>query len=121
MELTRDSTAPLRRMDRIGLPSIVLVGDDDGFDSGPEEWVSAKRLTRWARLAFIHATGGTVESYHWAVAEAVRRRKIVLVETGTTHVHAWHRLFAQAGVASINLIPSNGGAHPISPSREELN
>lgn len=119
-EVTRSSAAPTKEIDRTGLPSIILVGDDDGQDSGPTGWMSARRLAYWARYGFVHATGGTVESYRNAVRIAVQFRKLVLVETGTSHVMAWHGLFANAGVPTMNLIPSDGGVHPVAAPAETV-
>lgn len=119
-EVTREGTAPVKQLDRTGLPAIILIGDDDGFDSGPARWASARRLAYWARYAFVHATGGDVPSYRAAVMIATAERRLVLVETGTTHIMAWHRHFCNAGVASLNLIPPNGGVHPVEMPRESL-
>ena len=63
--------------------------------------------------AIIHATGGRVEDYRAAVLATVACRKLVLVETGTTHMKAWHELFARAGVPTLNIIPRDGGVHPV--------
>jgi len=113
--VSRDGPPPLRALTRAGQPAVVVVGDDfaDGTDTGPDGWGCAKRLTRWARRAIIHATGGTADDYRGAVLVALQCRRLVLVETGTARVLAWHHLFATAGVSTINLVPPNGGAHPV--------
>ncbi len=119
-ELTRDATLPAHDLARSQRPKLVLVGDDDGLDSGPDGWTARPRLAGWARHAVIHATGGDVPSYLAAVTLALHRHQLVLVETGTTHCMAWHRLFARSGVPTLNLVPPDGGVHPVPIGKEGL-
>lgn len=119
-EVSRDGKVPCRQMDRVGLPQIVLVGDDDGLDTGPNGWACRPRLLSWARYAIVHATGGTVGSYRQAVFAAVYWRRLVLVETGTKNVMAWHEAFAKRNIPTLNLIPPNGGQHPLPVAKGDL-
>lgn len=117
----RSATAPLKALDRARMPAVVVLGDDcaDGSDTGPDGWPGVGRLTRWARRAVINGSGGTVEDYRAAVLLAVECRKLVLVECGSAHLMAWHRVFAKAGVPTVNIFPSDGG-HPVMPARGSL-
>ena len=119
-ELTRGTTLPTHQLERALRPVLVLVGDDDGLDTGPSGWAARPRLAGWARHAFVHATGGDVPSYETAIGLALHRKRVVLIETGTVHVMAWHFLFARAGVPTLNLVPPNGGAHPVPVRMDEL-
>lgn len=116
-ELTREAPLPTRKLERCPRPVIVLIGDDDGLDCGPDGWRARPRLAGWARHAFIHATGGDVPSYDLAVSLALERRSLVLIETGSVHGMNWHRLFARCGVPTVNLVPRNGSVHPVPTPR----
>lgn len=117
----RSAAAPLKALDRARMPALVIVGDDcaDGTDTGPTGWHGVGRLTRWARRAIINGSGGTVEDYEAAVLLTVQYRKLVLVECGSAHLRAWHQVFAQAGVLTINIVSVNG-PHPVAPRRGDL-
>lgn len=117
----RSAAAPLKALDRARMPALVVIGDDcaDGSDTGPGGWPGVGRLTRWAKRAVINGSGGTVEDYRAAVLLAVECRKLVLVECGSAHLMAWHRVFADAGVPTVNIFPSDG-AHPVLPARAGL-
>lgn len=118
----RDAPPPLKMLARSSKPAIVVIGDDraDGSDTGPSGWPNIRKLTRWAKRAVIHGTGGRVEHYRAVVLLAKAERRLVLVETGTEYLQAWHQLFARAGVATLNLVPSDGGVHPVPTPRSEL-
>jgi len=118
-EVARDGGAPLAEMEKRGLPSLILVGDDDGLDTGPRGWACARVLTRWAKGAVIHGAAGTVETYRDAVRLSVFSRRVVLVEAGSANLMAWHRLFADAGVPTVNIYPSKG-PHPVAMPREKM-
>ena len=117
----RSATAPLKELDRARMPALVIVGDDvgDGTDTGPDGWSGIKHLTRWARRAVINGSGGTVQDYEAAVLLTVQFRKLVLVECNSKHLMAWHRVFATAGVPTINVFPVDG-PHPVMPRRGEM-
>lgn len=118
-EVVRDGGAPLEEMAKRGLPGLVLVGDDDGLDAGPRGWACARLLTRWAAGAVIHGAAGTVETYRDAVRLAVCSERVVLVETGSANLMAWHRLFADAGVPTVNIYSSEA-PHPVAVPRETM-
>lgn len=119
-EITRDGPLPAKNLERSKRPALVLVGDDDGLDCGPNGWAARSRLAGWARHAIIHATGADVPSYALVVAMALQRGRVVLVETGTAHGPAWHQMFSKVGVPTVNLIAPSGGIHPIPVRREGL-
>ncbi len=118
-ELTRKGDAHLDEMNRTGLPALILIGDDDGLDMGPKGWARAHVLARWAKGAVVHGAAGTVESYREAVRFSLVARRLVLVETGSVHLMAWHRLFANAGVPTVNYYPAEG-QHPLQTPRRTL-
>lgn len=119
--LTPTGTAPLRQLGRSRLPAIVLVGDDGGggSDTGPSGWAATRSLTRWARLAVLHAGPGRVLEYRQAVLTAVQVRKLVLVECGTAHLAAWQAVFSAAGVPTVSVVPSDG-LHPSTIARRTV-
>lgn len=118
--LGRGTTAPLKVLDRARMPAVVLVGDDfaDGLDPGPAGWPGLPRLTRWARLAVVNATGGVREHYEQFVTLAVGHRKLLVIETGTARADAWLAVCRVAEVPTIVMRPVDGGVQPTMPSRE---
>lgn len=115
----RGAKIPLRILDRAKMPSVVLIGDDygDGLDLGPAGWPGLPRVTRWARLAIINATGGVREHYEQFVTFATDYRKLLVVETGTARADAWLDVCRVARVPTIVMRPEDGGIQPAMPSR----
>ena len=101
-------------------PALVLIPDDGETRTGPAGWASAERLARWAAAAFIHGAGGDVRTYRQAVVATISARRLVLVECGSAHLMAWHRLFAQAGKPTVNIIPEPGTVHPVTHAADTL-
>ncbi len=120
--VARGYSAPLKLLDRARMPSVVLVGDDfgDGFDPGPAGWPSLPRMTRWARLAVVNATGGVREHYETFVRLATECRKLLLIETGTIRADAWLAACRAVEVPTIIIRPEDGGVQPVMPSRRTM-
>ena len=118
--IRRESPFPARTLEGFNRPSIVLIGDDDGLDTGPNGWACRTRLPGWARYAVIHASGGEAVHYTAAVLMALEVQRLVFVETGTANFEAWHRLFSRANVPTLNLIVRDPEMHPIPRTAADL-
>ena len=103
----------------IGHPSIVLVPDDDHDSTGPDGWAGRADVARWAEHAIIHAAAGDVEHYRTAVLLALRVGRLVFVETDSAHAFAWHKVFADRNIPTLNIL-ARGGVHPLPPERGRL-
>jgi hypothetical protein len=108
----------LRAFDRLGLPAVVMVQDDDHANTGPAGFPAARKALRWARGLVIHACGGEPWHYQAAASLAEEVRAVVLVETGTAHAEAWADLARRAALPrrhiGFMLLPRSG-PHPILP------
>jgi hypothetical protein len=112
----------LRAFERLGLPAVVVVQDDDHANTGPAGFPAARKALRWARGLVIHASRG--EPWHYAATASLAEelRAVVLVETGTEHAEPWADLARRAallrGHIGFMLLPRSG-AHPILPGRPQ--
>lgn len=99
-------------------PALLLVADDDYASTGPDGFPVADRAMRWAKLAVIHATGGTPEQYSELVEAAELTRRLVLVETSSAQADTWAaRAKAQPNRPRLLLLkPIADGQHPVLPA-----
>lgn len=108
----------LRAPERLGLPAVVVIQDDDHANTGPAGFPAARKALRWARGLVIHASAGEPWHYEAAAALAEELRAVVLVETGTAHAEAWADLARRAAIPrrhiGFTLLPRSG-PHPILP------
>ena len=94
--------------------AVALIGDDaDRAVTGPQSWVAADSLRRWARAVFIHGSGGEHQHYRWAVAAALQFDRVAFVETTSARVEAW-RAFLNCP-RTLTIIPKSG-PHPVAPA-----
>jgi len=119
VELRRETPAPIRDMERMNRPVVVLLGDDDGMVTGPAGWASVGRLQYWPRAVMIHAAGGTAEHYQDAVAAAEVTGRCLIVETTSGKAESWAAWIKKAPQRPhvLMVLPRNG-LHPVAPSRE---
>lgn len=86
-------------------PALVIIGDDDGADTGPDGWPVAQRLMRWARQVILHGAGGHPSHYEGAVMAAEVVGRLLLVECSSTTLDAWKAAARQwAGQAIIQAV-----------------
>ena len=113
------SAAHFRRMG--GQPWLVLLGDDDGIESGPDGWACTKRVLGWARQIVIHGAGGHAEHYSGMVAAALLVRRFVLVECASAQVEAWHQATLRWALrATVQRVLPTIGAHPLPVDRSRM-
>jgi hypothetical protein len=105
----RAARPPLGRMRRSTRPVLFLLGDDDECSSGPDGWRCAQQLTRWARGAIVHGSGGKAEHYKLAISEALTVGRFLVVDTASRHVDAWMALLPR--VQALAIVPRQG-SHP---------
>ncbi len=77
-------------------PSVLLVGDDDGVDRGPDGFPAANKALDWARWILLHAAGAEREHYHLAIAAAHLHRRVLIIECSTATLPAWQPLVTRA-------------------------
>ena len=111
---------PTAQMDRLKMPTVVLIADDDGQSRPPGEWACARRARWWARAAIVHAAGGEPEHYRAAVAGALATGRLLLVETDSAHGEAWHAFLAPH-VGGLFIRTRDGLPHPCPPARKDIN
>jgi hypothetical protein len=116
VDIDRLAAAPMKALEQSPRPVLVVVGDDDYASTGPSGWASWQRLSYWARVAMVHATGADVPSYHLAIAMAVLHRRMILIETDSAHAHDWGVVLQRRNIPAIGLLPPNG-VHPVVPDR----
>jgi len=98
-------------------PTIVLIGDDDYFSTGPGGWACSPTIAAWAGCAVIHAAGTSVETYRQAIHGAHARGRAVLVETDAANAEPWAELFRP--MPTLLVLPHDG-VHPILPDRGSI-
>ena len=102
-------------------PAIVLIGDDDYLDRGPNGWRVAQRAIRWAAAVLLHAAGATRGQYLGVIEAAERVGRVLVVECSTTTLPAWADLVAAAPhKPSVLVIKPTVGAHPVRPTSEAV-
>ncbi len=102
-------------------PSVVLIGDDDGFDRGPDGWALARRAVCWARGVLIHGAGAEVHHYEAAIEAAEIAGRVLVIECSSATLGAWAALVgAAAHRPGTLLIYPRGGVHPVMPDRRRV-
>jgi hypothetical protein len=102
-------------------PAVVLIGDDDGFDRGPDGWTLAHRAVRWARSVVLHAAGAEVGHYEGAIEAAQIVGRVLVIECGTATLDAWAAVVGAAPHRpSVLVIVPREGVHPIAQPRERM-
>jgi hypothetical protein len=106
---------PVKQLDQIRKPVIVMVADDGPLWLGPDGWACAHRAFRWANATMIHGSGGEAEHYSGALLGARLNRRFVLVDTSSAHLPAWRDLAKRhMGCRPILAIEPRGGhVHPV--------
>ena len=113
------STAHFRRMS--GQPWLVLLGDDDGIETGPDGWACAKRALGWARQVVIHGAAGHAEHYAGVAAATVVIRRFVLIECASAKVETWHAAAIRwAPRAVIQRVVPAIGHHPLPLDKSKM-
>jgi hypothetical protein len=108
----RDTPVPTRILKCAVRPLMAILGDDDDFPTGPGAWATLPRVLRWARVAMVHATGATVESYRFALGATVLHRRFLLIETTSSHGEAWARVMKEHRIPTLLMRPTGDGVHP---------
>jgi hypothetical protein len=111
----------LRKIDKFGLPGIVLICDDDEIASGPSPWDCADRALSWARAAVVHSTGGLPQHYAMAIGLAEEFRRLVVIDTCTAHASSWLARCRSAGVRTLHISTAGTDVHPVSMQQESAN
>jgi hypothetical protein len=95
-------------------PAIVLIGDDDGFDRGPQGWRLAERALRWADRVLLHGAGAELAHYEAAILAAEHRHRVLVIECSSATLDAWAALVRGAPhrPATMVIVP-RGGVHPL--------
>ena len=101
------------RIAKTPVPYATLIGDDpypNGVSRGPEGWACARGAKRWANAVIVHGTGPAYEHYRTASLATLLSRRVLFVETDSSHVDAW----AQYLECSNTLVfrPPEGRVHP---------
>jgi hypothetical protein len=105
---------PVKELDRLGKPVIVMICDDGPIWTGPQGWECATRALRWAGGAMLHGSGGEVDHYRFALVGAERCRRFVIVDTSSAHLPEWEAL-ASAHIGNRQILsvkPLPGHSHP---------
>jgi len=99
-------------------PAVVLAGDDDGFNRGPDGWRLAARALGWATAVLLHGAGGEIEHYEAAIMAAEVVRRVLVIECNTATLDAWTALVRAAPHhPSVLLIYPREGVHPADRSK----
>jgi hypothetical protein len=95
-------------------PAVALVGDDDGFDRGPDGWRLAERALRWATAVLVHGAGAEIGHYEAAIVAAELVRRTLVIECSSATLDAWTALVRAAPHRPMVLvIVPRGGVHPL--------
>jgi hypothetical protein len=102
-------------------PTIVVIGDDDGFDRGPGGWRLAERAVAWAKTTMLHGAGAELPHYEAAVRAAQLVRRCLIVECSSATLPAWEALVRTAPHRPVTLVVRpRGGVHPLPMARESM-
>lgn len=93
-------------------PAVILIGDDDYASTGPAGWPAAPKLLAWARVVFVHATGGQPAHYEAAIKAAQKYRRVLLIEATSAHAEAWRTAATFGGAKRIIILLPTDGVHP---------
>jgi hypothetical protein len=106
---------PIKLLDQIRHPVIVLICDDGPQWLGPNGWACAERAFRWARAGMLNGTGGDLRHYKLALEGAFQRRRFIIVDTSSGLLPAWQELGARLICDRRHLLsiqPRPGHVHP---------
>lgn len=108
---------PLRLLDptRQRHPLVVLLGGDhDAAQHGPDAFPQARRLLAWSRWTMLHGAGGEALHYALAAQGACLFRRALIVETASRFLPAWRGLLAEMAPRCPGLIVEcrPGDHHP---------
>jgi hypothetical protein len=120
VELDREGKLPVRAMEKSARPVLVLIGDDDYAATGPTGWAATRRLLYWAKAGLVHATAADAASYRMAMRMTSAHRRVALIETDTAHAAQWSTALVARRIPCIELMPGDGGTHPIPLARNAL-
>lgn len=102
-------------------PAIVLVGDDDGLETGPAGWSCIERAIRWPASVVIHAAGAEAEHYELALAAAQICRRLLFIECGSRSAPGWIEAVRRAPQRpNVLVIEARDGVHPLPVDRNGL-
>lgn len=107
----RDTAFPTAKLATLRRPVILLIGDDDDAATGPLSWRCARPAGRWAAAVMVHGAGPKAEHYQAAITAVALVRRVLLVETSSTHVMAWARFLGHPRTLLVR--PPEGVQHPI--------
>ena len=91
----RETVISARSLESVGAdkPKIFLIAEDDGLEAGPDLWRCAPTVRRWARHAFVHGAGATVENYSFGIELAIKHGRLAFIETTSVGIEPWVRFF----------------------------
>lgn len=111
-ETPRIALARFTETSGIARPSVIIAGDDDGRQRGPQAFVALRLAMRWARFCFIHADLPTRQHFDVILEAADRHKRLLLVEATTATWRDWRQCWGDRAGAMV--IPS-GHLHPLPP------
>jgi hypothetical protein len=86
---------PIKLLDQIKHPVIVMINDDGPLWLGPDGWACAERAMRWAKAAMLNGSAGEARHYRMALAGAIECRRFVIADTSSELLPQWERLAAR--------------------------
>jgi hypothetical protein len=101
-------------------PICVRIGGDPGVghpDPSPSAWVCAQRLRYWCRATVVHAAGGELDHYRYAVAATVQFGRLALIETTSGRAREWVQFLKCP--RTLVILPRDG-VHPVPPKGEDV-
>jgi hypothetical protein len=107
---------PIKLLDQIKHPVIVLINDDGPLWLGPDGWACAERAMRWARAAMLHGSAGEARHYRLALEGAFQRRRVVIADTSSELLPQWEHLVARLISDRRQILcvrPTPGCVHPV--------
>jgi hypothetical protein len=102
-------------------PAILLIGDDDGLDRGPDGWPLAECALEWAARVMLHAAAARREDYRDAIIASQIHKRVILIESCDRTASAWlARIAAMVIPRPTLLIAPHGGSHPAPLDRGDV-
>jgi hypothetical protein len=102
-------------------PSVMLIGDDDGFDRGPDGWSLTPRAVAWARSIMVHGAGAEIVHYESAIVAAQLVGRCLVVECSSATLPAWIAVARAAAHRPPTLIiKPRDGVHPLPVDRSSM-
>ena len=112
---------PLYRLGKQGRPVILLLGDDDYQEAGPDTWACAAKAREWASFAVVHGTGAQRLHYEMAAELAMQVGRLLFVETTSAAAQQWAAFLHERTppLTFIGLLPP-AETHPVMPAKGDL-